>query len=290
VTLERVQIPSPNHSSSRPYDQLLVVHTSEGATTFRSLGNFLANPSSQVSYHVGFDDTTSAQIGEYVQPPAKSWSAHSANSYGEHGCCCTPSGASSGWSRNDWLARPRMLDACRAWLQEEGARYGIPLVKITPDQIRAGVKGVCGHADCVQAGLGGNHTDPGPNFPWDYVTTGAPPKPPPEEVDMWTTHKDLPAGENRGNPQTIQIGLPLNRKSATVTLYTGCAPSEGASLWGAIGYTGTKQGLWGGGNTWELFVPGQKPIATTLPNSAQSIEIHHMGGTKAPLAITISGE
>ena len=169
MTLQRVQIPSPNYSSSRARSRLLVVHTSEGATTFRSLGNFLAQSSSGVSYHVGFDDTTSAQVGEYVQPPCKSWSAHSANNEGEHGCCCTPSGASSGWSRADWLARPRMLDACAAWLREEGARYGIPVVKIGPDQIRAGGAGVCGHGDCVQAGLGGSHTDPGANFPWDYV-------------------------------------------------------------------------------------------------------------------------
>lgn len=172
MALRRDWIPSPNYSSSRARSRLLVVHTSEGATTFRSLGNFLAQSSAGVSYHVGFDDTTADAIGEYVKPPHKSWSAHSANNEGEHGCCCTPSGASSGWSRETWLSKPRMLDACAAWLREEGARYGIPVVKIGPDQIRAGAAGVCGHADCVQAGLGGSHTDPGPNFPWDRVTTG----------------------------------------------------------------------------------------------------------------------
>lgn len=172
MALNRVQIPSPNYSSSRARSRLLVVHTSEGATTYRSLGDFLANPSSGVSYHVGFDDTDANSIGEYVQPPRKSWSAHSANNEGEHGCCCTPSGASSGWSRQTWLSKPRMLDACAAWLREEGARYGIPVVKIGPDQIRAGGAGVCGHGDCVQAGLGGSHTDPGPNFPWDVVCAG----------------------------------------------------------------------------------------------------------------------
>jgi len=172
MPLQRIQIPSPNYSSSRARSRLLVLHTSEGATTFRSLGNFLAQASSQVSYHVGFDNTSSAQIGEYVQPPRKSWSAHSANNEGEHGCFCTPSGAANGWSRNDWLARPLMLDAASAWLREESARYGIPLVHISPAQIAAGSAGVCDHHDCVEAGLGGNHTDCGLQLPWDVVLAG----------------------------------------------------------------------------------------------------------------------
>lgn len=290
MSIARVQIPSPNSSSSRAYDNLLVVHTSEGATTFRSLGNFLANPSSEVSYHCGFDDTTRDEIGEYVQHPRKSWSAHSANNHGLHGCCCTPSGASSGWSRADWLARPKMLDACRAWLQEESARYGIPLRKITPEQIRAGERGVCGHADTVAAGMGGSHTDPGPGFPWDYVTTGATPIPPEKELEMFVISRVLAAGTGRGDQTNIAIGLPYGRKSARVDLYTGAPTSEGASLWAALTYKGTKQGLWSSGNTWELWVPGQTPNAVAIPNSALSLEISHMGGTKHPLTIAISGE
>jgi hypothetical protein len=146
-----------------------VVHTSEGAQTFRSLGNWLANPANQVSYQVGFDDTTSTEIGEYVAHNLTAWAAMSANSWGEHGCCCTPSGASSGWSRADWLAHDNMLRACGAWLGEEAARYRVPLVKIGASEITAGRSGICGHGDCSAAGSGGSHTDPGPHFPWDVV-------------------------------------------------------------------------------------------------------------------------
>jgi len=180
--VNRIWIPSPNFSSSRSRNQVLVVHTSEGATTFRSLGNFLAQKSSGVSYHCGFDDTTATDIGEYVKPANKSWSALSANDWGEHGCCCTPSGASSGWSRDIWLSKDRMLTACAQWLVEESGRYGIPLVKINAAQIGSGVKGVCGHGDVAAAGAGGGHTDPGPNFPWDVVLAkagGAAPAPAP---------------------------------------------------------------------------------------------------------------
>jgi peptidoglycan hydrolase-like protein with peptidoglycan-binding domain len=181
----RIWIPSPNYSASRSRNQLLVVHTSEGAQTFASLGNFLGQSSSGVSYHVGFDDTSSTQIGEYVKPPGKCWAAFESNDWGEHGCCCTPSGASYGWSRDTWMAKVNMLAACAAWLAEESARYGIPLVKITGADIDAGRPGVCGHADVSASSAQGDHGDPGPNFPWDHVLAlaggapGAPPVAPP---------------------------------------------------------------------------------------------------------------
>jgi hypothetical protein len=144
------------------------VHTSEGATTFRSLGNYLAQPSSLVSYNVGFDDTSASEIGEYVAPPLTPWAAMAANSWGEHGCCCTPSGGAK-WSRDQWLTHDVMLRACGTWLGEEATRYRIPLVKIGAADITAGAAGVCGHGDCSAAGAGGSHYDPGDGFPWDVV-------------------------------------------------------------------------------------------------------------------------
>lgn len=42
----------------------------------------------------------------------------------------------------------------------------IPAVKLTPSQVAAGQRGVCGHRD-ITIGLGvGDHTDPGTDFPW----------------------------------------------------------------------------------------------------------------------------
>jgi N-acetyl-anhydromuramyl-L-alanine amidase AmpD len=57
-------------------------------------------------------------------------------------------------------------------------RFGIPLRKVSPAEIRNGVKGICGHADITAAFPQdhGTHTDPGANFPWatfiGYVTGG----------------------------------------------------------------------------------------------------------------------
>jgi N-acetyl-anhydromuramyl-L-alanine amidase AmpD len=45
-------------------------------------------------------------------------------------------------------------------------KFDIPIRRLTVKQIRAGEKGICGHADISQAYPGTGHYDPGPNYPW----------------------------------------------------------------------------------------------------------------------------
>lgn len=56
-------------------------------------------------------------------------------------------------------------------MRRDMVRYGIPAVRLTPTQVRAGAKGLCGHADVTAAFPedGGTHADPGPEFPWDTL-------------------------------------------------------------------------------------------------------------------------
>lgn len=47
-------------------------------------------------------------------------------------------------------------------------RWGIPIIKLSPDDIVKGTRGIAGHADFTAAfKTPGGHTDPGKNFPWD---------------------------------------------------------------------------------------------------------------------------
>lgn len=43
---------------------------------------------------------------------------------------------------------------------------GIPKVKLTPAEVAAGARGVCGHRDITIGLHVGDHTDPGADFPW----------------------------------------------------------------------------------------------------------------------------
>lgn len=60
-----------------------------------------------------------------------------------------------------WMAAKQMARDC--------AKYGLPVRKLTPGQMRDGVKGICGHWDVTLAYGLGDHTDPGPHFPWDVL-------------------------------------------------------------------------------------------------------------------------
>ena len=173
MTLNRIWIPSPNYSSRGGTGvRLVVVHTAEGSTSIESLGNFFASSSSGVSSHTGIDDKANT-CGEFVSRPNKAWTQGNANPYSVSTELC----AFAAWGRPEWEAHPAMLDNCREWIAEECAYFGIPLVKLSSGEAQGGAAGVCGHVDLGSAG--GGHWDPGPDFPWDIVLTGAPGPPSP---------------------------------------------------------------------------------------------------------------
>lgn len=60
-----------------------------------------------------------------------------------------------------WIAAKQMARDCK--------KYGIPVRKIGPAEMRAGHKGICGHWDVTLAYGLGDHTDPGPHFPYDVL-------------------------------------------------------------------------------------------------------------------------
>jgi N-acetylmuramoyl-L-alanine amidase len=188
VTLHRVSIPSPNYSSRNPAGvRLLVLHTAEGARTIESLGSYFANPASAVSSHAGADDKANT-IGVYVQRADKAWTQSGANSVAVSIEMC----AFTAWDSAEWHRHPNMLANCAAWLAEEAAAFGLPLVRLSPSAAQGSGRGVCMHRDL--GSWGGGHVDVGDGFPFSEVLamatgqTPAPqppqPTPEPEEVEM----------------------------------------------------------------------------------------------------------
>lgn len=68
--------------------------------------------------------------------------------------------ARASYSRAQWLAQEDMLRAGAEVVADWCTEYSIPVTKVTTG------RGICGHGDLVPFG-GTDHTDPGPNFPWD---------------------------------------------------------------------------------------------------------------------------
>jgi hypothetical protein len=174
--LTRAAWPSPNYSGrGGSAVRLVVIHASEGATTYQALGNFFADRSSGVSSHVGIDDTANT-VGEYVRRDYSAWTAANANPVAVQAELCVPSGASAGWAAADWNRHPTMLENCGRWVAEECAAFGIPLRQLTPAEAQGGAAGVCAHRDLGV--WGGNHSDCGNGFPMATVMAiagGSPP-------------------------------------------------------------------------------------------------------------------
>jgi hypothetical protein len=184
-----VTILSPNDSGPRNPGtcQLMVIHTNEGPATGSVAGllQYLANPAVQASYTivVGGDGTVGRSNDDNYIP----WAAGSpANERGLHLCCL----GYAADTRADWLARPKQLDAAARVLRDWHDRYGIPLVKLSGAQMRAGQRGVGGHADTVDAWHATDHHDPGAGFPYDVLIGkaialgGGPAAPESQEDDM----------------------------------------------------------------------------------------------------------
>ena len=70
---------------------------------------------------------------------------------------------------SQWRDEYSIMELVRAahlvatWCNE----YNIPIVRLTPKQLKAGKRGICGHTDVTIAfDVAGGHMDPRENFPW----------------------------------------------------------------------------------------------------------------------------
>lgn len=73
------------------------------------------------------------------------------------------------YTREQWLSPevwPAVVD-CAAQVKADAHKYGIPIHKLTVAETAADHAGQCGHVDVSEAFHQSDHTDPGPNFPWD---------------------------------------------------------------------------------------------------------------------------
>lgn len=157
-------IPSPNHESrAGTVVDLLAVHTAEGARRAADLGRYFQNPDVEASSHDGADN---GETIRYVDYERAAWTLLNGNRRSENLELC----GFAHWSRDDWFANVGILNECAAWLAQRSVARNIPLRKLSPAEVDAGMSGVIGHADWTYSVIGwGNHTDPGPSFPWDYV-------------------------------------------------------------------------------------------------------------------------
>lgn len=146
--------------------RLIVIHTTEGIRKNSDLEAFFAR-SNNASSHVAIDNNGILQMLPYN---VASWTLRSGNAVSENAEIC----GFAKTTRDEWFKNYRgSLDNAAKWIAERCKANGIPIVKLSPADVRAGKAGVIGHHDWTVGMKDGSHWDPGPNFPWDYVINKA---------------------------------------------------------------------------------------------------------------------
>lgn len=150
--------------------RLLAIHTTEGIMRAEDLRAWKSWPGSSHASADQFGNLLDGAADGFVDYSRASWTLRSGNAVSDNIELC----AQAKWTRSDWLLRPKILEGAAVWLaRRKKARPHIPLVKLSPLQVKAGMSGVIGHVDWTQGMKDGSHWDPGPGFPWDVVLARA---------------------------------------------------------------------------------------------------------------------
>lgn len=158
----------PNQRDTiRPLN-VIVIHTMEAPekpTTAETVARWFAGPSAPVaSAHYCVDQDSIVQC---VRDSDIAWHAPGLNETGigiEHA-------GYAGQTAEQWqdATSQAILKNSAALVANLCRRYQIPVLRLSPDDLLTGKRGLCGHIDVTKAYPGPTHThwDPGPNFPWD---------------------------------------------------------------------------------------------------------------------------
>ena len=167
-----------DYRSNEPPPHVLVIHTSEQpsatTSTAEALARFIAGPPTGTepnlnisSYHWCVDLDSIVHMQWVLDLNGRNKIAyHAPPNWRGEGICITGRAARDWTGTNDGVDDWPELELTAhlaAWRCE--AR-GWPVRRLTPQQIIAGEKGICGHIDMTNAFHQSDHTDPGVGFPW----------------------------------------------------------------------------------------------------------------------------
>lgn len=146
--------------------RLVVIHDMEApeySTTAESIARYFASGKVVASAHLCIDSNS---IVRGVDDNDVAYAAPGANNDGLQL-------ELAGYARQtqaQWLdaySKATLENAAKATAQY-CLKYGIPIVRLTNAELKAGRKGIIGHVQASQVYRKSSHTDPGPNFPWSY--------------------------------------------------------------------------------------------------------------------------
>lgn len=161
-------IPSQHSSPSSGTPTLIVLHSMEcpmEAGRARSVAQWFGGADSpQASAHYLVDPATTI-CG--VRPPNIAWHVGNANWYSGGPSIGIEQTGYAAFSTEEWTSPLGLaqLDRVVDLVTSLCDRYGIPKTWLGPNELQAGQHGISTHGIATAAGIGTDHTDPGPNWP-----------------------------------------------------------------------------------------------------------------------------
>lgn len=161
----------------------IAIHNTSNNASDTAEANYAKRRTDGVSSHLYTDKDSITQSLDLQDNAGHAGSAEGNN----HSISIEITGT-NGWSRQQWLANVpwEKLGAAIAWILKNDPDYaGFQVRRASVSEMKANpkVKALYGHDDMRRAWGGTDHTDPGPNFPWDRLIQAikeemAPPPPP----------------------------------------------------------------------------------------------------------------
>ncbi len=177
-----------------------------------------------------FDQVLPATAAPNAGPPVNATAWH----------ICMPGYARQ--THDEWLdaASRSGIRAVAKFIVEKCRLDGIPMIRRSVAELKAGLGGYCGHADVSLAWGKSTHTDPGPLFPWEVLdaeiralTTPSQPVPAPLPTP-------LPPSMTTEDEMLIIVGRDANRNDPRRWVWNGVSvhyiPSE-SEFWQFYGDT-----------------------------------------------------
>jgi len=145
--------------------RVLVIHTAETPENNKmaeSIQAYCSRREDKVSCHEAIDNDS---VVAGVRPYDTAWTTGSINDYAySYELAGRARQTKAEWADEFSTA---MLKLAAKRVAKAAVLWKIPVVKLSPAELKAGRTGICGHVDqTVAYQVKGGHTDPGPNFPW----------------------------------------------------------------------------------------------------------------------------
>jgi N-acetylmuramoyl-L-alanine amidase-like protein len=139
-----------------------VVRDEPGIEDLEQLGAYFDDPLTEVSSHVAND--AAGNDARYVRDGRGAWTQVAFNSVG----LSIEQIGSTAYRRRNWLVNrlPQLEDTAR-WIAYWHRKWGIPIRRAVVSGATVVEPGVATHKQLGRPG--GNHSDPGPNYPFAYV-------------------------------------------------------------------------------------------------------------------------